>query len=71
MTFLSYLLPVDVQFSDGYLDLILIKDCPLFSLLSSVMMKMNTGNHVRSPYVTYLKVSDNKTFLIWFSLCSF
>jgi diacylglycerol kinase family enzyme len=68
MTFLSYLLRVDVQFSDGYLDLILVKDCQFFDLLK-LMTSMDTGNHVRLPYVTYLKVSNNKTFLIWFSLC--
>ncbi|KAH9748455.1 Sphingosine kinase 2 [Citrus sinensis] len=50
----------DAKFSDGYLDLIIIKDCPklaLFSLLSN----LNKGGHVESPYVAYLKV---KAFIL-------
>lgn len=50
----------DAKFSDGYLDLIMIKDCPRLSLLS-LMTKMNNGGHVKSPYVTYLKV---KAFIL-------
>lgn len=43
------------EFSDGFLDLILIRDCPKLSLLS-LMTELNNGNHVKSPYVLYLKV---------------
>ncbi|KAK6149852.1 hypothetical protein DH2020_017377 [Rehmannia glutinosa] len=45
----------DAQFSDGYLDLIMIKDCPKLSLLKS-MTELNNGGHVRFPHVSYLKV---------------
>uniref|UniRef100_A0A2N9GPW4 YegS/DAGK C-terminal domain-containing protein n=1 Tax=Fagus sylvatica TaxID=28930 RepID=A0A2N9GPW4_FAGSY len=45
----------DAKFSDGYLDLILIRDCPQLSLLS-LMTGLNNGSHVKSPYVMYLKV---------------
>ena len=43
------------QFSDGYLDVIIIKDCPK-SAFMSILLKMKDGSHVKSPYVTYLKV---------------
>lgn len=55
MTTCNSLLPVDLQFSDGYLDLILMGECPQLSLLS-LMTELKSGNHVKSPYVTYLKV---------------
>ncbi|XP_020220229.1 sphingosine kinase 1 isoform X1 [Cajanus cajan] len=45
----------DAKFSDGYLDLIIIKNCPKLPLLS-MMSELNKGGHVKSPYVTYLKV---------------
>ncbi|OMO76548.1 hypothetical protein CCACVL1_15577 [Corchorus capsularis] len=45
----------DAKFSDGYLDLVMIRDCPKLSLLS-LMSTVNDGSHVKSPYVTYLKV---------------
>ncbi|XP_017434185.1 sphingosine kinase 1 isoform X2 [Vigna angularis] len=45
----------DAKFSDGYLDLIIIKNCPTLPLLS-MMSELNTGGHVKSQYVTYLKV---------------
>ncbi|XP_054777698.1 sphingosine kinase 1-like isoform X5 [Prosopis cineraria] len=45
----------DFYFSDGYADLIIIKDCPRLPLLS-VMSEMSNGRHVKSPYVIYLKV---------------
>lgn len=47
---------VNVQFSDGYLDLIIIRDCPRLSLLK-LMTELNDGGHVKSPHVLYLKVS--------------
>lgn len=45
----------DAKFSDGYLDLIIMKECPKLSLLS-LMTEMNNGGHVKSKYVEYLKV---------------
>ncbi|KAL2495102.1 Sphingosine kinase 1 [Forsythia ovata] len=45
----------DAEFSDGCLDLIMIKDCPKLSLLK-IMTELNSGGHVKSPYVSYLKV---------------
>ncbi|GAB2298723.1 hypothetical protein Dimus_032797 [Dionaea muscipula] len=50
----------DAKFSDGYLDLVLIKDCPKFTLLS-LMMDISNGTHVKSPHVLYLKV---KSFIL-------
>lgn len=70
MTFSSSLFPVGLQFSDGYLDLILIRDCPQLSLLS-LMTGLNNGSHVKSPYVMYLKVSNTKTFNLVFIIFSF
>ncbi|KAK4340570.1 hypothetical protein RND71_039071 [Anisodus tanguticus] len=45
----------DAKFSDGFLDLVVIKDCPKLALLS-LMTEINKGGHVRSPHVLYLKV---------------
>ncbi|RDX77362.1 Sphingosine kinase 1, partial [Mucuna pruriens] len=45
----------DAKFSDGYLDLIIVKNCAKLPLLS-MMSDMNNGDHVKSPYVMYLKV---------------
>ncbi|XP_042507403.1 sphingosine kinase 1-like isoform X1 [Macadamia integrifolia] len=45
----------DAKFADGYLDLIVIRDCPKTSLLS-LMTEVNAGSHVKSPHVLYLKV---------------
>ncbi|XP_020873450.1 sphingosine kinase 1 isoform X2 [Arabidopsis lyrata subsp. lyrata] len=45
----------DAKFSDGFLDLIVMKDCPKLALLS-LMTKLSDGTHVQSPYVSYLKV---------------
>ncbi|RDX65566.1 Sphingosine kinase 1, partial [Mucuna pruriens] len=45
----------DAKFSDGYLDLIITKNCPMLPLLS-MMSELNKGGHVKSPYVMYLKV---------------
>lgn len=45
-----------MQFSDGYLDVIIVKDCPKAALLS-MMLKMSDGSYIKSPYVMYLKVS--------------
>ncbi|CAO2823778.1 unnamed protein product [Amaranthus hypochondriacus] len=43
------------QFSDGCLDVILVKDCPKIALLS-IMTELSNGNHVKSPHVCYFKV---------------
>ncbi|CAL5360654.1 unnamed protein product [Camellia sinensis] len=45
----------DAKFSDGYLDLIIIRSCPKCALLS-LMTELNNGNHVKSPHVLYLKL---------------
>lgn len=58
------------QFSDGCLDLIMIKDCRRLSLLKS-MTELNNGGHVKSSHTSYLKVSllndatfDTTSFII-------
>lgn len=51
-----------VQFSDGYLDVILMRACPKLSLLS-LMTGLSTGTHVKSPYVLYFKVSKIKLLI--------
>ncbi|XP_057828685.2 sphingosine kinase 2 isoform X1 [Cryptomeria japonica] len=43
------------EFSDGYVDLVIVKKCPKWSLLS-LLLKMKDGGHVKSRYVQYLKV---------------
>ena len=45
-----------LQFSDGCMDAIILRDCPKADLLA-LLMKMSDGSYVKSPYVTYLKVS--------------
>ncbi|KAK8953691.1 Sphingosine kinase 2 [Platanthera guangdongensis] len=45
----------EAKFSDGFLDLILIKDCPR-SALASILVGAKDGAHIKSPYVMYLKV---------------
>lgn len=50
----------DAEFSDGCLDLIMIKDCPKLALLK-LMTQLNNGGHAKSPYVSYLKV---KAFIL-------
>ncbi|PQQ07253.1 sphingosine kinase 1-like isoform X1 [Prunus yedoensis var. nudiflora] len=45
----------DAKFSDGYLDVIIMRACPKLSLLS-LMSGLSTGSHVNSPYVKYFKV---------------
>ena len=47
---------VVLQFSDGYMDAIILRDCPKADLLA-LLMKMSDGSYVKSPFVTYLKVS--------------
>ncbi|KAK7246586.1 hypothetical protein RIF29_41455 [Crotalaria pallida] len=50
----------DAKFSDGYLDLIIMKNCSKLALLS-LMSQLDKGGHVKSPHVTYLKV---KAFIL-------
>ncbi|XP_062013271.1 sphingosine kinase 1 isoform X1 [Rosa rugosa] len=50
----------DAKFSDGYLDVIIMRACPKLSLLS-LMTGLSTGTHVKSPYVLYFKV---KAFIL-------
>ncbi|KAL9669799.1 hypothetical protein QQ045_007348 [Rhodiola kirilowii] len=50
----------NAKFSDGYLDLMVIQNCPRVGLMS-LMTELNNGGHVKSPYVTYLKV---KAFIL-------
>ncbi|XP_061367676.1 sphingosine kinase 1-like isoform X2 [Gastrolobium bilobum] len=50
----------DAKFSDGYLDLIIVRNCPKLPLLS-MMSEVNNGGHVKSPYCMYLKV---KAFIL-------
>nr|CAD1841188.1 unnamed protein product [Ananas comosus var. bracteatus] len=45
----------DAKFSDGYLDAVIIRDCPKSALLD-LMLKISDGSYVKSPYVMYLKV---------------
>ncbi|KAF3320967.1 sphingosine kinase 1-like isoform X1 [Carex littledalei] len=45
----------EAKFSDGYLDAVIIRDCPK-SVLLSLFFKMGDGTYVSSPYVTYIKV---------------
>ncbi|KAJ3670270.1 hypothetical protein LUZ60_010594 [Juncus effusus] len=43
------------QFSDGYLDAVIIKDCPK-SVLLSLMLQLGDGSYINSPHVIYMKV---------------
>ncbi|XP_020571975.1 sphingosine kinase 1-like isoform X2 [Phalaenopsis equestris] len=45
----------EAKFSDGFLDLAILKDCAKATLIS-LLKKMSDGTHVKSPYVIYLKV---------------
>ncbi|XP_047078632.1 sphingosine kinase 2-like [Lolium rigidum] len=45
----------EAKFSDGYMDAVIIRDCPKADLLA-LMLKMSDGSYVKSKYVTYLKV---------------
>ncbi|GAB4831289.1 hypothetical protein Ancab_005303 [Ancistrocladus abbreviatus] len=50
----------DAKFSEGYLDLIVVRDCPKMQLLA-LMSNLSNGGHVKSPHVLYLKV---KAFIL-------
>ncbi|KAJ0017834.1 hypothetical protein Pint_10726 [Pistacia integerrima] len=56
----------DAKFSDGYLDLILIRDCPKLDLLK-LMTQLSNGGHIKSNYVQYLKV---KAFILEPGTCT-
>ncbi|XP_044497285.1 sphingosine kinase 1 isoform X2 [Mangifera indica] len=56
----------DAKFSDGYLDLILIRDCPKLDLLK-LMTQLSNGGHIKSKYVQYLKV---KAFILEPGTCT-
>jgi len=43
------------KFSDGYLDLIVVTECPKWSLLN-LLLKLKDGSHVKSRHVQYIKV---------------
>jgi len=45
----------NAKFSDGCLDLIIMKDCPRWTLLN-LLLKIQTGGHIKSKYVEYVKV---------------
>ncbi|CAO2194899.1 unnamed protein product [Urochloa humidicola] len=45
----------EAKFSDGYMDAVILKDCPKADLLA-LLMKMGDGSYIKSPFVTYLKV---------------
>nr|BAK06536.1 predicted protein [Hordeum vulgare subsp. vulgare] len=47
----------EAKFSDGYMDAVLLKDCPKADLLA-LLLKMSDGSYVKSPHVTYLKVKS-------------
>lgn len=62
-----------LQFSDGYLDLIIMKDCPRWTLLN-LLLKVQTGAHIKSKYVEYIKVNpcsaEPEVFVIpWLQFC--
>ncbi|XP_072149842.1 sphingosine kinase 2 isoform X2 [Setaria viridis] len=49
----------EAKFADGYMDAVILRDCPKADLLA-LLMKMSDGSYVKSPYVTYLKVRSFK-----------
>ncbi|XP_074305499.1 sphingosine kinase 1-like [Silene latifolia] len=50
----------DAKFSDGFVDVVLVKDGSKLGLLS-LMTEHSNGNHVKSPHVLYFKV---KAFIL-------
>ncbi|WOL12975.1 sphingosine kinase 1-like [Canna indica] len=51
----NYVPAPEAKFSDGYLDVSIVKECPISALLG-MMLNMSDGSYVKSPYVMYLKV---------------
>ncbi|XP_066307116.1 sphingosine kinase 2-like [Miscanthus floridulus] len=49
----------EAKFSDGYMDAVILRDCPKADLLA-LLLNMSDGSYVKSPYVTYLKVRSFK-----------
>ncbi|KAJ6815728.1 sphingosine kinase 1-like isoform X1 [Iris pallida] len=49
----------EAKFSDGYLDVVLVQDCPKAALIS-LLTKMADGTHIKSPHVMYFKVKAFK-----------
>ncbi|KAF7038099.1 hypothetical protein CFC21_048322, partial [Triticum aestivum] len=47
----------EAKFSDGYMDAVILKDCPKADLLA-LLLKMSDGSYVKSPHVTYFKVKS-------------
>ncbi|KAM0012139.1 putative sphingosine kinase [Helianthus debilis subsp. tardiflorus] len=45
----------NAKFDDGYLDLIVMQECPKIRLMS-LMSEMSNGQYVKSPHVLYIKV---------------
>ncbi|XP_024983739.1 sphingosine kinase 2-like isoform X1 [Cynara cardunculus var. scolymus] len=45
----------NAKFDDGYLDLIVMRECPKMALIS-LMSGLSNGHYVRSPHVLYIKV---------------
>ncbi|KAI3740760.1 hypothetical protein L2E82_31233 [Cichorium intybus] len=45
----------NAKFDDGYLDLIIMRECPKLALLS-LLSEMSNGDYVKSPHVLYIKV---------------
>lgn len=46
-----------LQFNDGYLDLIVIRNCPRWKLVG-ILLGMKNGQHIKSKYVQYIKVTS-------------
>ncbi|KAJ7560569.1 hypothetical protein O6H91_04G135600 [Diphasiastrum complanatum] len=51
----DFLAAPSAKFSDGYLDLVVLRNCPKWALLKLVL-QMQKGTHIKSKYVQYLKV---------------
>ena len=50
------IISTNFQFEDGYLDFIVMREWSKLALIS-LISKLNSGGHVKSPYVVYIKVS--------------
>ncbi|KAJ9566441.1 hypothetical protein OSB04_002407 [Centaurea solstitialis] len=47
----------NAKFDDGFLDLIVMRDCPKLALIS-LMSEMSNGHYVKSPHVLYIKLQN-------------
>jgi sphingosine kinase len=53
----EYVMPAPLaKFSDGCLDLVIMKECPRWDLFQ-LLLKIRSGRHIKSKYVEYLKVT--------------